>query len=270
MAAGLDAGGIRPAGELAMKTLAVTAFILAMSCQAQDLTEILRQGEQVFAKSCATGYCHGVRGGPGGAPRLVGRHFDQAYISNVVTRGVPDTGMPSFATKLSRPDLVAVVAYVATLNGIASPNVGPGGALTISSRPKLTGEGARGARLFTEAVRGFGRCSTCHEVGGLGTSVAAPITKVPGSAAEFKSLATRDVKTATMDGESMPVLVLSEGKQSIVFYDLTSAPPVQRNAEAGSVKFTAGSDWQHSSVIKSYDDSELAAILTYLQAVVKP
>src|SRR6185369_654453 len=90
----------------------------------QYLEVVLKQGEQVFAKSCATLYCHGSRGGPGSAPRLVGRHFDQAYISSVVARGVPDTGMPSFAARLSRPDLVAVVAYVATLNGIASPNVG--------------------------------------------------------------------------------------------------------------------------------------------------
>jgi len=254
-----------------MKKSALTAFMLAISCSAQNLTEVLEQGEQVFAKSCATGYCHGVKGGPGGAPRLVGRHFDQAFINGVVTRGVPDTGMPSFATKLSRPDLVAVVAYVATLNGVTNPNIGAAGAAaTTSFRPRLTGEGARGARLFSEAVRGFGRCSTCHEVGDLGTSVAAPIAKVPASATELKSLGTPDVKTAMMDGESMPVLVLSEGKQSIVFYDLTAAPPVQRNAEPGSVKFTDGSNWRHSSVIKSYDDSELAAILTYLRAVVKP
>ena len=45
-----------------------------------------------------------------------------------------------------------------------------------------------------------------------------------------------------MDGESMPVLVLSEGKQSTLFYDLTSAPPVERNAEPGSVKFADGSN----------------------------
>ena len=253
-----------------MKKLAVTAFLLAVSCPAQNLADVLKQGEQVFARSCATGYCHGMGGGPGGAPRLVGRHFDQPYISNVVARGVPDTGMPSFATRLSRPDLVAVVAYVATLNGIASPNVGADGrAATISSRSTLTGEAARGARLFAEAVRGFGRCSTCHEVDDIGTSVAAPIAKVPASAAELKALATPNVKTGTMDGESMPVLVLSEGKQSAVFYDLTSAPPVQRNAEPGSVKFTDSSHWRHSSVIEAYDDSELAAILTYLGGVIK-
>jgi hypothetical protein len=254
-----------------MKKLAVTAFMLALSCPAQNPGDVLKQGEQVFANSCATGYCHGIKGGPSGAPRLVGRHFDQMYISNVVMRGVPGTGMPSFAARLSRPDLVAVVAYVAMLNGIASPDLGPGGAgATASSRLTLTGEAARGALLFMDAVRGFGRCSTCHEVGDIGTSVAAPIAKVPASAAELKALATPNVKTGTMDGESMPVLVLSEGKQSTVVYDLTSAPPVQRNAEPGSVKFADGSNWRHSSVIEAYDNSELAAILTYLRMVIKP
>ena len=226
--------------------LGTAAFVAAVSCAAQNLADVLKQGEHVFAKSCATAYCHGIRGGPSSAPRLAGRGFDQTYINNVVTRGVPDTGMVSFTTSLSRPDLVAVVAYVATLNGIPNPNVVAGGAAaTVSSRPTLTGEAARGARLFTEAVRGFGRCSTCHETGGFGIPVAAPIAKVPASAAAFKALATPNVKTGAVDGESIPVLVLSEGKQSTVFYDLTSAPPVQRNVEPGLVKFTDGRNWRH-------------------------
>jgi mono/diheme cytochrome c family protein len=254
--------------------LGAAALVLAVSCPAQNrapnLADVLKQGEQVFAKTCATGYCHGVRGVSSGAPRLAGRGFDQAYINSVVMSGVPDTGMRSFATALPRTDLVAVVAYVATLNGIADPNIGGGGPATVSSGPALTGEAARGARLFTEAVRGFGRCSTCHEVGGFGVSVAAPIANVPASAAALKALATPNVKTGTADGDSMPVLVLGEGKQSTLFYDLTSSPPVQRNAEPGSVKFTDGSNWRHSSAIGAYNDSELAAILSYLRAAVKP
>jgi hypothetical protein len=119
-------------------------------------------------------------------------------------------------------------------------------------------------------VRGFGRCSTCHEVGGLGIPVAASIAKVPVSAAALKELATPNVKTGTLDGESMPVLVLREGKQSTVFYDLTSVPPVQRNAESGAVKIADGSNWRHFSAIGAYNDSELAAILTYLRAAIKP
>jgi hypothetical protein len=145
-----------------------------------------------------------------------------------------------------------------------------GAADAVSPRAALSGEAARGARLFSEALRGFGRCSTCHEVGGFGIPVAAPLAKVPASTAELKALATPNVKTGLMGGESMPALVLSLGKQSAVFYDLTSAPPVQRNAEPGSVKFTDGGNWRHSAVIGAYNDSELAAILDYLRAVIKP
>jgi mono/diheme cytochrome c family protein len=232
----------------------------------QSMSDALKRGEQVFAKSCATGYCHGVRGASSGAPRLAGRGFNQAYINNVVTRGIPGTGMASFAATLSRADLIAVVAYVATLNGIANPDV----AAPTPSGPTLSGEAARGARLFTEAVRGFGRCSTCHEVGGFGISVAAPIAQVPASVAALKALATPNVKTATLGAESMPVLVLSDGKQGALFYDLTSAPPVERNAEPRSVKFADGSNWRHSSVIGAYDDAELAAILAYLRAAIQP
>ncbi len=250
-----------------MKLLTIICA-MALSCAAQD---IVKRGEQVFAKSCATGYCHGVRGQSSGAPRLAGRGFNLAYINGVVARGIPGTGMSSFAAVLSRPDLTAVVAYVATLNGISNPNVGSDDeAASASTGPALTGEAARGALLFKEAVRGFGRCSTCHEVGGFGISVAAPIARVPASVAALKTLAAPNVKTGTMDGESMPVLVLSDGKQSALFYDLTSAPPVQRNALPGSVKFTDGSNWRHSSVIGAYNDSELAAILAYLRAVTKP
>ena len=245
------------------KTWVAAAFTLALSCSAQNVASVVKQGEAVFSKTCATGYCHGIRGGPSGAPRLAARGFDQAHIDKIVREGVPDTGMVSFTTRLSRPDLVAVIAYVATLNGVANPDA-------ISARPTLTGETARGARLFSEAVRSFGRCSTCHEVGGFGIPVAAPLSKIPASVAEFKALATANVKAAAMGGESMPVLVLSQGKQGAVFYDLTSAPPVQRNTEPGSVKFTDGSNWRHSAAIGAYNDSELAVVLDYLRAVIKP
>ena len=73
-------------------TFRAAVFFLAVSCSAQNLADVLKQGEAVFSKSCATGYCHGIRGGPSGAPRLAGRGFDQAYIGNVVTRGSPIRG----------------------------------------------------------------------------------------------------------------------------------------------------------------------------------
>lgn len=243
-----------------MRYLALLCSI-ALSCAAQD---VLKQGEQVFARTCATGYCHGPRGTASGAPRLAGRGFNQAYIAGVVMRGVPGTPMPSFATVLSKTDFAAVVAYVATLNGVANPDAGAPAAA--SAGPTLTGEAMRGQRLFFDAVRGFGRCSTCHQVGDYGISVATPIAKVPASVAELRALQTPDVKTARMNGASMPALVLSNTKQTTLFYDLTSVPPVERNAEPGAAKFSDGSAWRHSSVIGAYNDDELSAILAFLRA----
>ena len=44
-----------------MKSLTALAILLACFVQAQNVADALRQGEQVFAKSCATGYCHGIQ-----------------------------------------------------------------------------------------------------------------------------------------------------------------------------------------------------------------
>ncbi|HTR38750.1 MAG TPA: c-type cytochrome [Bryobacteraceae bacterium] len=242
----------------------------ALAC-AQDSAALVKQGERVFAKTCATGYCHGARGASSGAPRLAARGFNQAYIASVVVRGIPNTGMQGFAGRLPNADLAAVISYVAALNGVVNPNPGFGGpAATGPSGPQLTGEAARGALLFREALRGFGRCSTCHEVGGFGISVASLIAQVPASVDALKALATPNVKTATLDGESMPALVLSDGKQGAQFYDLGATPPVERDVLPGSVKFSEGSGWRHASAITAYSDAELNAILAYLHAVAQP
>src|SRR5262249_3860643 len=102
-----------------MKSL-LFLMLMPVLATAQNLQDVLKQGEEVFSKTCATGYCHGTQGAGGGAPRLAARGFDQAFIANTVTRGIPNTAMQSFANSLSRGDLTAVIAYVARLNGIAN------------------------------------------------------------------------------------------------------------------------------------------------------
>ncbi len=247
------------------RTLLIFALApLAMLSQAQDP---VKQGETVFSKSCATGYCHGARGTNGGAPRLAGRGFDQVFIANTVQRGIPSTAMPAFGTTLSRADLNAVVAYVASLNGVTTlVNSGPSGI----SNTKLSGDAARGHELFSDSVRSFGRCSTCHEVGGIGIPVATPIVKVPTDVAALKALTTSQVSTATIGSETMPALIISKKANTVVFYDLTSPPPVLRTESPAAVQTREGSTWRHSSVLESYNDAELSAILSYLRAVVKP
>jgi mono/diheme cytochrome c family protein len=252
--------------------LLLVPFALA---EAQSLQEaVLAQGEKIFNQTCAVGYCHGAKGVAGGAPRLAARGFDQAFINATVSRGVPGTAMAAFANTLSRPELAAVVTYVATLNGIANPVLnavnysGPGGAA--SSGPTLSEGAARGRDLFSDSVRSFARCSTCHEVNGLGIPVVEPLDRVPSDVAALRALATSHVRTATVDGESMPALVVSQGKLRTIFYDLTSAPPVLRTLDPAAVKIAEGSGWRHSSAIGAYDDGELKSILTFLREVIKP
>ena len=248
---------------------ALLLLALPALAPAQDLVKL---GEAVFSKSCATGYCHGARGTNGGAPRLAARGFDQAFIANTVQGGIPNTAMPAFGMTLSRADLNAVVAYVASLNGVTTgvtnpfANSGPPNA----AAPKLAGDAARGRDLFSDSVRSFGRCSTCHEVGGIGIPIATPIAKVPADAAALKALAASQVSTATAGSESMPALVVSKKASAVMFYDLTSVPPVLRTESPASVQTREGSTWRHSSVIGSYNDAELTAVLAYLRTTIKP
>lgn len=234
-------------------------------------------GEKVFAQSCATGYCHGARGTPAGAPRLAGRGFDQAYITSTIARGLPGTAMPAFGGTLSRADLIAVITYVSNLNGITNPtiNLGPGGpGPSGPAEPALSPEAERGRALFFDAIRSFGRCSTCHEVGGVGIPVATPIAQIPADPVALRALTTPDVRTATVTGESlgdpMPALIVSQTKTHAQFYDLTSVPPVLRTVEPGALKVTDGSTWRHVSVIGAYNDAEVSAILAYLREAIKP
>lgn len=253
--------------------LALFAFLLPVLCWPQSLQETVKRGEQVFAQSCATGYCHGARGTPAGAPRLAGRGFDQTYINNTVTRGLTGTAMPAFGTTLSRADLIAVIAYVATLNGITNPslNFGPGPGAPAAPEKPLSAEAEQGQVLFYDAVRGFSRCSTCHEVNGVGIPVATPIGNIPADAAALRALATPDVRTATVDGEAMPALIVSQVKTHALFYDLTSVPPVLRAVEEpDTLKVSEGSSWRHSSVITSYNDDQLNSILAFLREAIKP
>jgi mono/diheme cytochrome c family protein len=238
-----------------VKRACLLLFSIATVAAAQS-----KQGEQIFAKTCSIGYCHGSRGGVGGAPRLVSRGFNREFIVDRVTRGVPGTAMPSFAKTLSPADLNAVVAYVGSLNGLGS------GPATEAKQKPLNAEAERGRALFYDAVRSFNRCATCHEVNGVGIPVAAPITTTPADAKALKSLQTPRVATVILQGESMPALVVSRGKAKTVFFDLTSAPPVQRTVDSADVQVTDGSTWKHASAIATYTDADLTAITTYLKS----
>ena len=225
------------------------------------------RGLDVFNKTCATGYCHGVKGTPGGAPRLAARGFDDAYISQTVRNGIPGTGMPAFGTSLDRADLLAVIAYVDHLNGVTPP---PNPFAMERESRKLSPEAQRGRQLFADQVRAFQRCSTCHQADGIGIGVALPFASVPENVAVLRQIATPQVVTATAEGDSFPALVLNKSGAQTKLYDLKTLPPVLRTFPKGAVTFKEGSAWRHEAMLASYNVQDLEAILVFLREVVKP
>jgi cytochrome c553 len=253
---------------LVLSTLACPAF-----ARPQGTPDVLKAGEQVFNRRCANGYCHGAKGTAAGAPRLAARGFDLAFIRNTVTQGVPGTAMAAFEKTLSPSELNAVVSYLADLNGIAGSELNPLPSDTPSAQstsPSLSPKALRGRVLFSDSVRGFGRCSTCHEVARIGIPVATPIASVPKDARALREVATPDVTTATVDRKTLPVLVVRNTSQSVIFFDLTISPPVLTTLAPGKVEFTQASKWKHSSVIASYNDAELDLILDFLRSTQRP
>lgn len=249
-----------------MRTLFAVVLSTAIPAAAQEGSTVFQRGEELFSTSCGSPYCHGVKGTGGGAPRLAARGFDQAYISNTVSRGLPGTSMAGFGSALSRADLNAVIAYVAGLNGITNPSANV--PLEQPAQRTLSEAARRGGDLFSEATRGFGRCSTCHEVNGIGIPVTVPISTIPKDVALLRALATPAVRTAILGAQTMPALTISNGHTASIFYDLTSTPPVLHTAEPGGVNWREGSNWRHSSVIGAYTDEELSSILEYLREAV--
>jgi len=256
------------------RLVAIAAASWTLIVSAQDAPDIRQRGEEIYTANCATAYCHGPKGGFAGAPRLASRGFEAEFINATVRTGIAGTAMPAFAGKLAAGDLSAVVAYVASLNGIAASPARISGAAAASERPQpprqLSTDAARGRQLFFDAVRGVDRCSTCHEVDGLGIPVAGPFSAIPADVRALRALAAPHVKTAALQDDTMPALVVSSGSRGVVFYDLTTRPPVLRTVEPTAVKLTDGSPWRHASALGAYNDDALDAVLAFLRAVASP
>ena len=241
------------------------AFVLALLPALAFAQDLAARGAEIYNKSCATGYCHGLQGTQGGAPRLADRGLDEGHIVQVVRSGISGTAMPAFGSSLPDEDLAAVIAYVANLNGI-SPSSIPTAPRGPTPR-KLPPEAELGRRFFFDATLGFSRCSTCHQVDGKGIAVAAPISRIPESVPALKELATPHVGTATVGGESFPALTVSKGGTQVSLYDLTVPPPVLRTFPSASLKLSEGSDWRHASLLAIYPEANLERILNFLRAV---
>ncbi len=110
-------------------------------------------GQLTFASTCAG--CHGLDGrGSDKAPNIAGntkvQHFTDAQLADIISNGVPGTGMPPFHS-LSPAQVHGVVAYLRALQGKSKARA-------------LPGNPDQGKKFFF----GKAECSTCHTISGEG------------------------------------------------------------------------------------------------------
>jgi len=86
--------------------------------------DIKKHGEQIYGAKCAS--CHGGRGEGSIGPNLTDNYWlhkgEVSEIYHTIAEGVLDKGMPPWKTMLKPDELVAITAYVKSLQGTNPPN----------------------------------------------------------------------------------------------------------------------------------------------------
>lgn len=108
--------------------------------------------KSAFNATCSG--CHGMDGGGSEkAPNITSpkvQKLSDAQIADIISNGVPDTGMPAFHT-LTAVQVHALVRHLRALQGR-------------SESAALPGDASRGRTIFF----GKGECSSCHTISGEG------------------------------------------------------------------------------------------------------
>lgn len=217
-------------------------------------------GRIVFNSTCAG--CHGLDGrGSEKAPNIVSsvkvQHLSDAQLSNIISNGIPGTGMPAFHT-LKAIQLRSTIGYLHTLQGRGDAAAFPGNPV-------------RGRNLFF----GKGECSSCHTVSGEGGFLGPDLTRYAGSLTprairngiidtkRIVPVGYRLAAATTHDGNRIEGIVRSEDNFS-----------VQLQARDGAFHFLQKSDLQKLEYLeqpimptdygKRLSEAELDDLVKYL------
>ncbi|HMV46618.1 MAG TPA: c-type cytochrome [Blastocatellia bacterium] len=257
--------------QLTATILLVAVYGLLPATSAQDqsanIAANIEAGRRVFTGSCSMGYCHGLGGVGGGAPKLAGRKFSVRYLNQVISEGVPETTMPSFKTNLSKEQIGNLIIYIQSLAPSATTesnqpatqaaaqehlptsgnkpatmpteNAAAPKPIAVSAEDReLMGDVAAGQKLFFDPAQ-TDSCRVCHAVNGRGGKVAPDLADVAAKPAKdiLQSItepnARVDEKFATLkltlkDGGSVTGVKRDEDATSLRLYDTSSLPPISR------------------------------------------
>ena len=209
----------------------------------------VKEGEAIFAKSCAIAYCHGKEGGPGRAPALRERTWEVRELRDTIRDGVPNSSMPNWDDKLTPLQIEAVVAYILAISGTPPaakpkaadpPAAGPAAAIP----DRVVGSPARGEELFFQT--GERGCAGCHAIDGKGNAVGPDLT---GSSRREARALLEDivdpaarvapeharVRITMKDGEKISALRQEETDAALRVFDLAGIPPSLRRLRKDAI-----------------------------------
>lgn len=154
-------------------------------------------GRLTYNSACAG--CHGLDGsGSDKAINISGseqiRHLSDAQLTDIISNGVPGTGMPAFHT-LSERQIRAVVGYLRSLQGK-------------SDARNLPGNATHGKDIFF----GKGECSSCHTISGAGGFLGPDLSSY-GAGAPSKGIRDEMVKSQRVppQGYRQALLITNAG-----------------------------------------------------------
>lgn len=149
---------MRPRSVLPLAFLAIIASPASVAAQIEDS---LTRAERLYVAQC--GRCHGVDGGGGEGPALLGRQFaragDDESLVRIIQTGIGGTAMPG-AGWIDDEDAGLIALYVRRLSRV---EVEP-----------VPGDPEVGRALFEEK----GDCSGCHIVNGFGDGIGPELSDI--------------------------------------------------------------------------------------------
>jgi cytochrome c oxidase cbb3-type subunit 3 len=177
----------------------VGAFLASSSLAQQndswddDFKKTDAPGRRIFNSTCAA--CHGLdgRGSDKGA-NIAGnvklRHLSDAQVSEIISNGVPGTGMPAFHNLTAR-QISLLISYLRILQGKLAARTPPGDA-------------NHGKEIFF----GKGECSTCHMISGEGGFLG-PDLSAYGSNMSAKTIREEILRTQRIESPGYRAAVLT-------------------------------------------------------------
>ena len=193
-----------------------------------DFKKTASPGRSAFNSTCAG--CHGLDGrGSDKGINIAGnakvQHLSDPQVSEIISNGVPGTGMPAFHN-LTAKQVASLVSYLRILQG------------KLAART-LPGDATRGKEIFV----GRGECSTCHTILGEGGFLG-PDLSAYGSTMSAKTIRDEIVKSDRIEaaGYRSAVLTTRDGDRLEGVIRNEDNFSVQLQTKDGSFHFFQKSD----------------------------